>query len=225
MKTFPGRQGGFTLIEIMTVLAIVGVLAAIAIPTMTRYKRKEDTRDAAITMSGVLTNARARAISSGRMTFVLLGEPADGSVPFQPGQIAAVVMDDDGDNAVTAADSALAIFPTPGLNPDVSLYGVNGTPHGTVLVPADDLSESEPDVDLSQLVDGTTLPNSAALGVPVVAFSPQGAAVAADTPAEWGTGAGGIYVTDNDSVVVAVLVGPLGSVKLQRFDTASGEWK
>ena len=63
------------------------------------------------------------------------------------------------------------------------------------------------------------------LGVPVVAFSPQGAAVAADTPAEWGTGAGGIYVTDNDDTVVAVLVMPLGSVKMQKLDPASGEWR
>jgi len=224
MKRFHDRQG-FTLIELMTVVVIMGVCAAIAIPAMTSYKRKEDTRQAATSVSGMVTNARARAIASGRMTFLLLAAPIDGSVVFQPGQIAALVMDNDGDNAVTAADTALAIFPTVGLNPDISYYGLNGTPHAGVLVPDGDLSESEPAVALGAILDGSTLPNSAVLGVPVVAFSPQGAAVAADTPAEWGTGAGGIYVTDNDDTVLAVLVGPLGSVKMQKFDPASGEWK
>jgi len=225
MKTFHDRQG-FTLIELMTVVAIMGIVVAVAMPAMTSYKRKEDTRRAAVNVSGMVTNARARAIASGRMTFLLLGEPIDGSVPFQPGQIAALVTDDDGDNAVTVADTAVPIFPSADLNSSVSLYGATATlPYDTALVPDDDLSESEAAPALGALVDGSTLPNSATLGVPVAAFSPQGAAVAIDTPAEWGTGAGGIYLTDNDSVVVAVLVMPLGSVKMQKLDPASGEWR
>jgi hypothetical protein len=63
------------------------------------------------------------------------------------------------------------------------------------------------------------------MGIPVAAFSPQGAAVAVDTPAEWGTGAGGIYVTDNEDTVLAVLVMPLGSVTMRKLNTASGEWQ
>ena len=66
---------------------------------------------------------------------------------------------------------------------------------------------------------------SADLGVSVVAFSPQGAPVAPDTPAEWGTGAGGIYLTDNKDMVLGVFVMPLGSVKVQRLELGSGEWK
>jgi len=78
---------------------------------------------------------------------------------------------------------------------------------------------------VSDVTDGATIPNSADLGVPVVAFSPQGAPVAVDTPAEWGTGAGGIYVTDNDNMVLAILIAPLGSVKVQKLDPSDGKWK
>jgi prepilin-type N-terminal cleavage/methylation domain-containing protein len=222
MKRFHDRQG-FTLIELMTVVAIMGIVVAVAMPAVTSYKLKEDTRHAAVNVSGMVTNARARAIASGRMTFLLLAEPVDGSVVFQPGQIAALVTDDDGDNTVTAADTAFPIFPEAGMNPSISLYGASGTPHSAVAIPGEDLSETEP-IALGALADGSTLPDSAVLGVPVVAFSPQGAAVAADTPAEWGTGAGGIYITDNDNTVLAVLVMPLGSVKMQKLDVASGEW-
>jgi hypothetical protein len=134
-------------------------------------------------------------------------------------------MDDDGDNVVTAADTISPIYLPTGINADITMYGKNGTPLPTFSIPEDDMSEAEPNVTLSALTDGTTAPVSADLGVPVVAFSSQGAPVAIDTPAEWGTGAGGIYVTDNDDMVLAILIAPLGSVKVQKLDLASGEWK
>ena len=223
MKRFHDRQG-FTLLELMTVVAIMGIVVALAIPAMTSYKRKEDTRRAAVAVSGMVSNARTRAIATGRMTFLLLAEPTNGVAPFAPGQIAALVSDDDGDNRATVADSVLPIFPDPGMSPSVSLYGLLSTPHASLVISAEDVSGTEAGVDLGSLADGTTLPDSAELGVPVAAFSPQGAAVAIDTPAEWGTGAGGIYLTDNDNTVLVVLVMPLGSVKLQRLDVARGEW-
>jgi prepilin-type N-terminal cleavage/methylation domain-containing protein len=45
--TLRGRSAGFTLVEVMIVVAIVGVLAAIALPAFSRYVKKSRTAEAA----------------------------------------------------------------------------------------------------------------------------------------------------------------------------------
>ncbi|MCX8895663.1 pilin [Vibrio parahaemolyticus] len=50
------KQQGFTLIELMIVVAIIGVLAAVAIPAYQNYVQKTEVASASATVRGLLTN-------------------------------------------------------------------------------------------------------------------------------------------------------------------------
>ena len=65
-----GRRGGFTLIELMVVIMIVGVLFAVALP-MFENAGKKDTRQAAQQLVNTLRLARQHAISARQWTLVV----------------------------------------------------------------------------------------------------------------------------------------------------------
>ncbi|PAR32982.1 pilin [Vibrio metoecus] len=57
MKAYKNKlQKGFTLIELMIVVAIIGVLSAVAIPAYKSYVAKSEAATAAATVRGLLTN-------------------------------------------------------------------------------------------------------------------------------------------------------------------------
>src|SRR6476646_9132401 len=57
-KPFKGQKG-FTLIELMIVVAIIGILAAIAIPNFVAYQAKSKQSEAKVSLGAIFTSAVA----------------------------------------------------------------------------------------------------------------------------------------------------------------------
>src|SRR5262249_37524066 len=126
MKNFRS-QAGYTLVELITVVAIIGIVATLGLTSLRGYARREETRKYTSSVAAVLSQARGQPSAEGHMTFVFFPQPTTGALPFEVGQIAAIVDDTDGDGKITAADSVRPIFPPSGnALSEASLYGRHG---------------------------------------------------------------------------------------------------
>jgi len=68
---FVRRREGFTLIEVMVVVAIIGITAAIVVPSIISYRQKAGLRAVAAGMLGILRNAQIEAAKRNFNTIIL----------------------------------------------------------------------------------------------------------------------------------------------------------
>jgi prepilin-type N-terminal cleavage/methylation domain-containing protein len=254
---------GFTLLELVTVVAILGILAAMATPSMVRMLQQQETKSSAAAMAGLLSDARERAVTEGTPHLVYFNPPSvDGN--GECGAAAVEVRDADHSYSITPGDDTKEFHLPASACKKVTPYGDGGSAEAVpdVPMPGDDLAVRAPDTGVvaavgsapsaaaasgssgstpsssgsgsaavsrsavsETVVNGATFPVDPVSGRPVVAFSERGIPVDPSNPNAWGTGAGGIYLSDGASAVYAALVQPLGDVQLRAFDRASGSWK
>jgi len=76
------RYRGFTLLEVMIVMMIVGVLATIAIPAFSTWRENQAVRNAAQTLLIQLKQARTLAMAENRTVSITFGLDANGSEQY-----------------------------------------------------------------------------------------------------------------------------------------------
>jgi Tfp pilus assembly protein FimT len=261
------NTAGFSLLEALVVCSIVGIVGMIAFSRMSNLARVDEARTSATQIAGVLSNARAQAMTTAVPQLVYVNVPeSDGAGNCQP--VATVVTDNDRNYAISDGDALNEISLRPSACDHVKLYAQDdtSTPFETMQLPTEDSTVRAPssktttgktkgtkgtktkgktkgvtevlgevtevlgltsprETVLETAVNGSTFPTDEVSGLPVVAFSERGIPVDPADSSTWGSGAGGIYVTDGERAVFAAIVEPLGSVQIRRYDAASNEWR
>jgi prepilin-type N-terminal cleavage/methylation domain-containing protein len=216
-------RGGFTIIEVMIVVAIVGIFAAFAVPSWQRYQRNLQVRSAARSVANAFAMARSRAITSGNRHVVAFavdpGNPNDvcgNAITDVKGDPVPLVVFDDG--APAAADCCLDVAEI--VLSERAQPGVNW---GVTVAPA----QTPNDTGAGDYLTGSSFTEPDGSDAAWVVFGPDGipnAFNAACNLGGTGTGTGTVYLTNGERDY-GVVLNPLGTSTVERYDPVEAQWE
>jgi prepilin-type N-terminal cleavage/methylation domain-containing protein len=213
------RRAGFNLIEIAVVLAVVGAMVALAIPSMNQWQANHRLSESARSVNAALSFARSEAIRSGNLHIVFFDEDAAGNdLQDAGGNDVDILVLDEGrpgsinqDCNIDAGERALAFD----LENDVTF--------GTSLAS----SAAPNDSGGGTFSSGSSFTDPSSNAASWVLFRPEGIPLAFNsgcTVGGIGSGDGGIYLT-NGNRDSAVVLTPLGATYVHSWGEHIGAWR
>ena len=197
--------------ELMTVVAVIGITTAIAVPSFQRMMENRRLKDAAVLLAGTLDLARTDAIRTGNVHVVFYTQDTLGNPLVDAGgQPVPVLILDDGRPGVAgqnclidAGEPIRAIQPAAGIS--------SGVLAGTPTAPAD--------LGTGTHTTGSSFTRTGGGDALWVAFRPQGFPVSLNPACSlgaFGSGAGAFYIRSNNRGI-AVVLSPSGGTRVHSF--------
>ena len=208
---------GFSLIEIAVVVAIAGVLAIAAAPSMGEWRSNERLKAAGRSVATALSFARSEAVRTGNNHIAFFQTDAQGT-PLAVGgdPVPIAVIDDSRPGSALQNCQIDAGEIVSGVPAEQGVaWGVSAA---TVAVPSD--------FGGGDFTSGSTFRDPAGNPASWVLFQPQGTPVAFTPGCGLGTvgGGGGAIYLSNGLRDLAVVLTPLGSVRMHSFEEGTGTW-